>query len=113
MQQFLKPTAGVARATIIPPELFEEFLVPVHDALATLYAGFGRESFPTFTRRLETKIGRGVWAWYSWHTSSLEIRLKWDANYSHSVCFRVIPWLTQFLHSPAFICVYLRPAKRT
>jgi len=65
MQQFLKPTAGVARAPIIPPELFEEFLVPVHDALAALYPGFGREPLPAFTGRLETRIGRGVCAWYS------------------------------------------------
>jgi hypothetical protein len=60
MQQFLKPTARVARAWIIPAELFEEFLVSVDHALAALYSGLGRESFPTFTRRLESKTVRGV-----------------------------------------------------
>ena len=69
MQQFLKTTAGVARAWIIPPKFLEEFLVPVHNAITALYSGFGGESLPTFTRFLETKIGRGVWAWFSWHTS--------------------------------------------
>jgi hypothetical protein len=72
MQQFLKPTAGIARAGIIPPEFFEEFLVPVNDAVTAFYPGFGRESLSTFTRRLESKMRRGVWAWYSWHTSIVE-----------------------------------------
>ena len=73
MQQFLKPAAGVARAWIVAAELFEELLVTVHDAMTAFDPGFRGEAFPAFTRRLETGIGRGVWAWFSWHTSNLEI----------------------------------------
>ena len=70
MQQFLKPAAGVARAWIVTPELFEELFSPVHDAMAAFHAGFGRETLATLTRCLETSIGRGVWARFSWHTSN-------------------------------------------
>src|SRR5687767_13038560 len=74
MQQFLKPTAGPARAWIVSPELFQKFLVPVYNAISAFDAGFRREPLAAFTRRLETEIGRGVWAWFSWHTSNLETR---------------------------------------
>jgi hypothetical protein len=40
MQHFLKPTAGAARAGIIPAELFDEFLVVMDDSEAALDASF-------------------------------------------------------------------------
>ena len=77
MQQFLKPTAGAARAWIVSPELFEALFVPVHHAMAAFDPGFGWESLPAFTRGLETRTGRGVWACFSWRTSDLEIPRGW------------------------------------
>jgi hypothetical protein len=61
MQQFLKPTAGVARALIVAAELLEKLFVPVDYAVTALDPGFGREALPTLACRLETKIGRGAW----------------------------------------------------
>jgi hypothetical protein len=61
MQQFLKPTARVARALIVATELLEKLLVPVHYALAAFDPAFGREALPTLAGRLETKMGRGAW----------------------------------------------------
>jgi hypothetical protein len=69
MQQFLKPTAGFARARIVAAQLLAEFLVSVHKAISAFDASFGRESLATFTRDLETRTDRGVWLWLSWHTS--------------------------------------------
>jgi hypothetical protein len=65
MQQFLKPVAGTAWTWVVAAELLDQFLVPVHDAVAALDAGFGREAFPALTRGLETRTGRGVLAWFS------------------------------------------------
>jgi hypothetical protein len=70
MQQFLKPAARLARARVVTPEFLDEFFIPVHYAMAAFDPGFRRESLPTLTRCLETRIGRGVWVWSSWHTSS-------------------------------------------
>ena len=77
MQQSLKPTAGAARAWVIATELLEKLFVRVHDAVTALDPGFGREALPAFTRCLETKIGRGVWVWVSWHTSIERYPEKW------------------------------------
>jgi len=70
MQHCLKPAIGPTWARIIAAELFEEFLVPVHDAVAAFDPGFRRESLPTLTCCLETRTGRGVWSWASWDTSN-------------------------------------------
>jgi hypothetical protein len=69
MQQSLKPTAGAARAGVIATEFLEKFLVRVHDSVTALDPGFGREALPAFTRYLETRTGRDVLVWISWHTS--------------------------------------------
>jgi hypothetical protein len=61
MQQFLKPMAGPTWTWIIAAELLDQFLVPVYDAITALYARFGRETFLTLTRGLETRNGRGIW----------------------------------------------------
>jgi hypothetical protein len=61
MQQFLKPTTGIAWALIVATELLEKLFVPVHYAITTLDPAFGREALPTLACRLETKIGRGAW----------------------------------------------------
>ncbi len=58
MQQSLKPAAGVAWAGVVAAELFDQLLAAVHDAMAALDPGFGREAFPALTRRLESRIGR-------------------------------------------------------
>lgn len=75
MQQFLKPARGAARAGVVAPEFFAQFLVAVDEAgdlsLRALDACFGREAFSAFTRGLETSIGRGVVVWFAWHTSIL------------------------------------------
>jgi hypothetical protein len=36
-QQFLKAASGAARAWVVAPELFDEFLVAVNDAVAALH----------------------------------------------------------------------------
>jgi hypothetical protein len=41
MQQFLKSTLGTAGAEVIPSELFEQFLIPMHKAMASSHVGFG------------------------------------------------------------------------
>jgi len=69
MQQFLKPTAGIARAWVVATELFEKLFVSAHNAVTAFDSGFRREALLTFTRRLETKTGRGVVICVSWHTS--------------------------------------------
>jgi hypothetical protein len=69
MQQRLKPQAGAARAWIVAPELFDQLLAPVHDPIATLDLGFGREALPAFARDLKTSVGRGGSCMYAWHTS--------------------------------------------
>jgi hypothetical protein len=60
MQQFLKPTAGIAWARVVAAELFEKLFVSVHGAVAAFDSGFRREALLTFACRLETKTGRGV-----------------------------------------------------
>ena len=85
MQQFLKPAAGVAWARVVTAELFEEFFIPVHYAMAAFDPGFRRESLPTLTRCLETRTGRGAWAWFSWHTSSLQMPGNGAADYSEEM----------------------------
>jgi hypothetical protein len=44
MQQFLKATARLAWAKIIPSELLEQNFVAVHDTEAASHARFGRVS---------------------------------------------------------------------
>jgi len=65
MQQFLKPTAGQARAGIVAAELFDQVLVTVHDPVAALDVRLGREATPTLARRFETPTvnatGRGLY----------------------------------------------------
>jgi hypothetical protein len=60
MQQFLKPTTGIAGAWIVAPKLFDKVFVAVYDALAALDPSFGRKTAPTFASYLETESGRGV-----------------------------------------------------
>ena len=69
MQQFLKPTAGQARAGIVAAELFDQVLVTVHDPVAALDVRLGREATPTLARRFETETGRGTSSWSSRNTS--------------------------------------------
>jgi hypothetical protein len=69
MQQFLKPTAGIARTWVVATELFEKLFVSVHNAMAAFDPSFRREALLTFARCLETRTGRGVVIWVSWHTS--------------------------------------------
>jgi len=69
MQQFLKPTAGIAWTWVVATELFEKLFISVHNAAAALDPGFRREPLLTFARRLETRTGRGVVVCVSWHTS--------------------------------------------
>jgi hypothetical protein len=77
MQQFLKPTPGVAWAWVIAPELLEKLLVSVHDAVTALHASLGWETLAAFTRGLETRTVRGVQAWFSWHTSICYMSREW------------------------------------
>ena len=60
MQQFLKPTAGIAWAWVVATELLEKLFIPVHHAVSAFDPGFGREALPTLARRLETRTGRGA-----------------------------------------------------
>jgi len=41
MQQFLKSASGAAGAKVIAPELLDELLIAVHDAVAAPDMGFG------------------------------------------------------------------------
>jgi hypothetical protein len=54
MQHRLKPMARTARTWIIPTQLFDQFLVSVHDAVASLDLGLRRETFATLARYLKT-----------------------------------------------------------
>jgi hypothetical protein len=65
MQQFLKPTAGSARAWIIATELFEQFFVSMNHSAPALDLGFGREALLTLACDLETRIDWGSVAWFS------------------------------------------------
>ncbi len=82
MQQFLKPTAGIARAWVVATELFEKLFVSVHHAIAAFDSGFRREALLTFTCRLETKTGRGVVICVSWHTSIVNPEEPGGADYT-------------------------------
>ncbi len=42
MQQFLKPTAGMARAQVVATEFLDQRLVAIDHSLAALDADFGR-----------------------------------------------------------------------
>jgi len=57
MQHFLKSNAGAARAGIVTAEFFEQFFVPVYDAVTVFDACFRWESFLAFTAGLETNVG--------------------------------------------------------
>src|SRR5688572_11374492 len=71
MQQRLKPAAGAARARIVASELFDELLVPAHDAHAALDARLGREALAALASDLESSRGRSGRASISWHFSGV------------------------------------------
>jgi hypothetical protein len=53
----LKAAAGPAGAAVVAAELFDEFLVAVHDPVTGLDVGFGRESAAALATALERRIG--------------------------------------------------------
>lgn len=57
-QHRLKSEARVARAGIVAPELFNQFLVAMDKAQAALHAGFGGVTFAALRRALESRVGR-------------------------------------------------------
>ena len=54
MQQFLKATAGMARAQVVATEFLDQRLVAIDHSLAALDADFGREALSTLAHALET-----------------------------------------------------------
>ena len=55
MQQFLKPTPGVARAGIIPAKFLIEFLFTMDNSETAFDLRFGREPFAAFAAELVEK----------------------------------------------------------
>jgi hypothetical protein len=55
MQQFLKPTSGVARAEVVPAQFLRQFLSAMDNAMTALDLSFGREPFATFAAGLVEK----------------------------------------------------------
>jgi hypothetical protein len=53
--------AGSARTWIVATELFDEFLIAVHEPETASDLRLGREAFPTLAGDLESRVGRCVW----------------------------------------------------
>ncbi len=60
MQQFLKLPPGKARARVVTPQLFDQFLIAMDDPVTTLDMGFGWETLAALAHGVKTRILRSI-----------------------------------------------------